>query len=108
APFAAEGAGAPDNFVTCTIHGRPSLPKAQELQTCFANQKTLADAVTKYNRDHNTKVSSLDHDFLVGLVRDGYLKRLFDDPGQGPATVDHYEFSPDGNGMTCRVHGPAK
>jgi hypothetical protein len=39
---------------------------------------------------------------LEKMVRSGFLKRLPNDPGQGPGTFGHYRLS--AAGVTCSIH----
>lgn len=86
---------------------RPRIAEAQaeaDRRACFADQKTLLGAVEMFCLDKCTKITDL-ASVLPQLKEGGYVQTLPDDPGQGPGTTAHFHLSPEGNGITCSVHG---
>lgn len=100
--FAFDDAG---NGVTCRVHGSDLAAELTDAQRCYLNEHWIAGAIEMYCLDNNVKVDAITPELLAKLVERGYLETLPEDPGQGPGTAGHYGFTPDGNGVTCAVHG---
>ncbi len=94
--------------MTCRVHGSADAPVRGEQQACFRVQRSLARAITRYNRSQNTRVTEISRDLIKQLIRRRYLRRLPRDPGQGRRTWTHYGVTGTGAGIICSVHGPLK
>jgi hypothetical protein len=79
------------------------VAKLSERDLCFVHQRILMGALVTYDRAKPERPADFT---LQTLVTDGFLPALFDDPGQGARTSNHYIIDPTGvNEITCVVHG---
>jgi hypothetical protein len=70
---------------------------------CFLQQRILMGALVTYDKAHAQRPADFT---LQTLVKEGLLLSLFEDPGQGTGTSNHYIIDPSGvSGITCTVHG---
>jgi competence protein ComGC len=88
------------NGLSCRVHGSEA-----DAQACTGVRKTVAGAIEMYNLDKNTRRSDLGTAFFGELQRDGYLKEMPEDPGQGSNSANHFIFIPRSPGVGCTVHG---
>lgn len=88
------------------IQPYPRRSERANTRACYANQKTVLGAIEMYDLDHRTHRVPLDAAFFTALKSGGYLQSMPQDPGEGPGTSGHYQWSPSGpgNGMRCTVH----
>lgn len=87
----------------------PSFKEARRRsnqRACYANQKVIIGALVQYNLDFNTSYST-NPIAWAGLISDGYLQTMPEDPGAGPGSQDNYQLDSvfSGEAIICTVHG---
>ena len=73
-------------------------------RTCFANQKTVSQALQSYNLDRNEKRDDYPGVMQV-LASGGYIRAVPADPGGGAGSSANYQSTTVNFGITCKTHG---
>lgn len=81
--------------------------KRSNQRACYANQKTIAGALTQWSMDANAPVPASGDIDWDALKNGGFLQAIPPDPGQGQGSHAHYVLDATVNyAMTCTEHGP--
>ncbi len=78
---------------------KTTFPRAK----CVAQQRVLTASVDLYRSD-NGKDTDLTSVTVEQLVKEGYLDKILNDPGQGEGSWKHYRFTRKGT-VFCTHHG---
>lgn len=97
----AAGAG-----IECVAHGPAVIAAGSEQELCWRLQAVIAAALDQHNLEkgvYRTDVGN--RAFFHLLVREARLHEVPVDPGQGPDSYANFQYTEDGNHITCTVHG---
>jgi hypothetical protein len=103
--LALSGASGGDLASMLSAVGTGNSPNLSERYLCYAQQQSIASALNAYDNTHDSRPAGFT---LQTLVKEGLMKAIPDDTGQGAGTSDHYVLDESGiSGVFCTVHGSA-